>query len=57
MYDIIVLELGRAAEGPEICPGPQKYGSFGCVCGRKSEDSQPSAAKPYPETVLPTGVS
>jgi len=21
-------ELGRAAEGPEICPGPQKYGSF-----------------------------
>ena len=21
-------ELGRIAEGPEICPGPQKYGSF-----------------------------
>ena len=21
-------ELGRTAEGPEICPGPQKYGSF-----------------------------
>ena len=21
-------ELGRKAEGPEICPGPQKNGSF-----------------------------
>jgi hypothetical protein len=23
-----LAELGRQAEGPEICPGPQKYGSF-----------------------------
>jgi ribonuclease HI len=23
-----LAELGRGAEGPEICPGPQKYGSF-----------------------------
>ena len=23
-----LAELGRTAEGPEICPGPQKYGSF-----------------------------
>ena len=21
-------ELGRSAEGPELCPGPQKYGSL-----------------------------
>ena len=23
-----LAELGRTAEGPELCPGPQKYGSF-----------------------------
>jgi hypothetical protein len=23
-----LAELGRHGEGPEICPGPQKYGSF-----------------------------
>ncbi len=23
-----IAELGRQAEGSEICPGPQKYGSF-----------------------------
>jgi hypothetical protein len=23
-----LAELGRKTEGPEICPGPQKYGSF-----------------------------
>jgi hypothetical protein len=27
------VELGLTAEGPEICPGPQKYGSF-WLCGR-----------------------
>ncbi len=27
-----LAELGRTAEGPEICPGPKSMGLSGCVC-------------------------
>jgi hypothetical protein len=48
-------ELGRMAEGPDICPGPQKYGSFWLRVrpAVREFDSEGSSGKPLPRDSAP----
>ncbi len=43
-----LAELGHAAEGPEICPGPQKYGSFWLGVRQETRRLAKACAKPLP---------
>ena len=55
-----VAELGRSAEGPEICPGPQKKGSFWLRVRPETRRLAKECGKPLPRDSLavpPTEVS
>ena len=46
-------ELGRKATGPEICPGPQKYGSFWLRVRPAARKLAESSGKPLPRDSAP----
>ena len=46
-------ELGRMAEGPDICPGPQKYGSFWLRVRPAVRELAGSSGKPLPRDSAP----
>ena len=48
-----LAELGRTAEGPEICPGPQKYGSFWLRVRPETRLLAEECGKPLPRDSAP----
>ena len=46
-------ELGRKTEGPEICPGPQKYGSLWLRVKPAVRELAVSSGKPLPRDSAP----
>ena len=46
-------ELGRTAEGPEICPGPQKYGSFWLRVRPETREFAKVCGMPLPRNSAP----
>ena len=48
-----LAELGRKTEGPEICPGPQKYGSFWLRTRQAVRELAESSGKPLPRDSAP----
>ena len=48
-----LAELGRTAEGPEICPGPQKYGSFWLRVRPETRRLAEACGKPLPRDSAP----
>ena len=48
-----LAELGSTAEGPEICPGPQKYGSFWLRVRPETRLLAEECGKPLPRDSAP----
>ena len=48
-----LAELGRQAENPEICPGPQKYGSFWLRIRPVVRECAEKLSKPLPRDSAP----
>ena len=48
-----LAELGRKTDGPEICPGPQKYGSFWLRARPAVRELAESSGKPLPRDSAP----
>ena len=48
-----LAELGRTADGPEICPGPQKYGSFWLRVRPETRRLAEECGKPLPRDSAP----
>ena len=48
-----LAELGRKTEGPVICPGPQKYGSFWLRPRQAVRELAESSGKPLPRDSAP----
>ena len=48
-----LAELGRTADGPEICPGPQKYGSFWLSMRPETRRLAEECGKPLPRDSAP----